>query len=60
LHLNSLGKLGEICGPCRFEVGDGNHMRFWHDKWCGSQTLKIAYQKLFATPADKDASVDPT
>jgi len=28
-----------------FEEGDGSKIRFWHDVWCGEQTLKIAIPK---------------
>jgi len=28
--------------------GDGSKIRFWHDVWCGDQTLKVAFPKLFS------------
>ena len=27
----------------KFEVGDGSKIRFWHDVWCGDQTLKEGF-----------------
>jgi hypothetical protein len=27
----------------RFEVGEGSHIRFWHDFWCGNKPLKLCY-----------------
>jgi hypothetical protein len=32
----------------RYEVGDGTKIRFWHDLWCGDQTLKESFQELFS------------
>lgn len=29
-----------------FEVSDGFKIRFWHDEWCGDQTLKAAFSML--------------
>jgi hypothetical protein len=29
-----------------FGIGDGFHIRFWHDKWCGNQPLKEAFPEL--------------
>lgn len=31
--------------------------RFWHNEWCGNQTLKIAFPKLFTIAQFKDAFV---
>jgi hypothetical protein len=28
--------------------GDGSKIRFGHDVWCGDQTLKVAFPKLFS------------
>jgi hypothetical protein len=29
-------------------VGDGSKIRFWHDAWCGDQSLTEAFVKLFS------------
>jgi len=31
----------------RFEVGDGSHICFWHDLWCGDKPLKLCYPALY-------------
>jgi hypothetical protein len=32
----------------RFEVGEGSHIRFWHDLWCGNRPLKLCYLALYS------------
>jgi hypothetical protein len=32
----------------RFEVGEGAHIRFWHDLWCGNKPLKLCYLVLYS------------
>jgi len=41
----------------RFEVGDGSHIRFWHDLWCGDRPLKLGYPTLFSIARSPDAWV---
>jgi hypothetical protein len=31
-----------------FEVGDGSHIRFCHDLWCGDRPLKLGFPALFS------------
>jgi hypothetical protein len=38
-------------------VSDASKIRFWHDLWCGDQTLKVAFSELFNIVCFKDASV---
>jgi hypothetical protein len=41
----------------RLEVGDGYHVRFWHDSWCGDRPLKLCYPVLYALARFPDAWV---
>jgi hypothetical protein len=52
------GRVGVSFQVIRFEVGDGNKIRFWHDVWCGDQALKEACSDLYSIVCVKDASVD--
>lgn len=38
----------------QFEIGDG--LRFWHNLWCGNQSLKELYMKLYALAINKHRS----
>jgi hypothetical protein len=41
-----------------FEVGKGNRVRFWHDKWCGDGSLKDEFPLLFKCYRDREAFID--
>jgi hypothetical protein len=41
-----------------FEVGKGNKLRFWHDKWCGDCSLKDEFPLLFKCSRDREAFID--
>jgi hypothetical protein len=41
----------------KFEVGDGYHISFWHDTWCGDQPLKVSYPELYRIARNKEAWV---
>jgi len=41
----------------RFEVGDGSHIHFWHDLWCGDKPLKLCYPALYSIARSPDAWV---
>jgi hypothetical protein len=41
----------------RFEVGNGSHISFWHDWWCGDRSLKQGFPALFSIVRNKDAMV---
>jgi hypothetical protein len=41
----------------RFEVGEGSHIRFWHDLWCGNRHLKLCYPALYFIARFPDAWV---
>jgi hypothetical protein len=38
-------------------VGDGSHISFWHDWWCGDRSLKQCFPVLFSIVRNKDAMV---
>ena len=38
-------------------VGDGTHIRFWHDRWIGDNTLKDLYTELYVCLVVKDACI---
>jgi hypothetical protein len=40
-----------------FDVGDGSLISFWHDVWCGTQSLKDAFPELFRIARCKEARV---
>jgi hypothetical protein len=41
----------------RFDVGNGSHISFWHDWWCGDRPLKQCFLALFSIVRNKDARV---
>ena len=38
-------------------MGNGERVKFWHDKWCEDATLKEAFPDFFSITADKEAIV---
>ncbi|XP_028126429.1 uncharacterized protein LOC114323149 [Camellia sinensis] len=44
-------------GNCLIKVGNGNRIKFWHDKWCGTSCLKIDFPHLFNLSTDKEGSL---
>jgi len=44
-------------GFTRFEVGDGESTRFWHDLWCENSVLKEVFPDLFGIARVKDVGV---
>ena len=41
-----------------FEVGNGQRVRFWKDKWCGIDPLRDSFPSLFSLACSKDAWVE--
>jgi len=40
-----------------FHLNDGNHIRFWEDKWLGNHTLREQYPALFNIVRKKHATI---
>jgi hypothetical protein len=40
-----------------FDVGDGSLISFWHDVWCGTQSLKDVFPELFRIARCKEVRV---
>jgi hypothetical protein len=49
--------LEKFCNFVHFEVGDGSHISFWHDWWCGDRSLKQYSPVMFSIVRNKDAIV---
>ena len=42
-------------GQVVYNVGEGHHINFWHDPWCGSNPLKDLFPDLFTRSRSKEA-----
>ena len=40
-----------------FFMGNGRRVRFWKDKWCGDEPLRISFPSSFAITSSKEAWV---
>ena len=40
-----------------FKVGDGSPIKFWHDSWCGTQSLRDSFPALFRLACNQEATV---
>ncbi|XP_042974564.1 uncharacterized protein LOC122306191 [Carya illinoinensis] len=38
-------------------AGEGTHVKFWRDIWCGEEALKDAFPSVFLVACDQEASV---
>lgn len=41
-------------------VGEGDHISFWHDPWCGSNPLKDLFPNLFTRSRSKELGCTDT
>uniref|UniRef100_A0A2N9HCD7 Reverse transcriptase zinc-binding domain-containing protein n=1 Tax=Fagus sylvatica TaxID=28930 RepID=A0A2N9HCD7_FAGSY len=41
-----------------FEVGIGDRIRFWIDRWCGERPLKDVFPDLYACASNRQATID--
>ena len=41
-----------------FEVGIGDRIRFWIDRWCGDSPLKDVFLDLYAYASNRQATID--
>ena len=44
-------------GHVLYAVGEGFHVRFWHDPWSSPTALKDLYPTMFAIAANKEAMI---
>ncbi|KAG7965378.1 hypothetical protein I3843_09G220400 [Carya illinoinensis] len=47
----------DFLGNCKYEMGRGTQISFWHDIWCGDVALKSAFPSLYRIALDPDSSV---
>lgn len=40
-----------------YRVGDGSHLHFWQDVWCGEATLEFLFPEIYSITQDKEALV---
>ena len=41
----------------QFEVGVGEKVKFWTDRWCGDSPLQLTFPIVFGIASNKEASV---
>ena len=44
-------------GRLAYQVGNGQRVRFWMDKWCGDEPLCESFPSLFTISSSKEAWV---
>ena len=42
----------------QFEVGVGDRVKFWTDKWCGDLPLHLAFPILYNFAANREVSIE--
>ena len=46
-----------LSGRLAYQVGNGQRMRFWLDKWCGYEPLSESFPSSFTLSMSKEAWV---
>ena len=41
----------------QFEVGVGDRVKFWTNRWCGDSPLQLTFPIVFGIASNKEASV---
>ena len=41
-----------------WEIGNGQSLKLWEDKWVGNEALKSKFPRLFSLSDSKEASLD--
>ena len=41
----------------QFEVGVGDKVKFWTDRWCGDSPLQLTFPVVFGIASNKEAFV---
>ena len=44
-----------LSGNLAYQVGNGQRVRFWLDKWCGDEPLSVSFSSLFTLSMSKEA-----
>jgi hypothetical protein len=48
---------GSFSNFLSYKVGDGSHISFSHDVWCGIEPLKHSFSELYSTAQNNEAFV---
>jgi hypothetical protein len=48
---------GSFSNFLSYKVGDGSHISFWHDVWCGIEPLRHSFSEHYSIARNKEASM---
>jgi hypothetical protein len=48
---------GSFSNLVSYKVGEGSHIRFWHDVWCGEGALKYSFSEIYTIAHNKETLV---
>jgi hypothetical protein len=57
LWRNIINAWGSFSNFLSYKVGDGSHISFWHDIWCGKEPLKHSFPELYSIARNNEASM---